>query len=191
MYIYMYMRRLDQRKPGKNTCVRQPCHVPFSRFFAYRNDLLLCYHCYRKPLLLYCVWFQVGSDSILHWTCCQIPSFELLSKHLRLIQSWAPHLIWCAPNLLQLAASTVISVGVGVCGGGGGGVCVYCMGRVDAFVNICKWGHTLLNKQANVDTPPTMDFLGVYYAKKITNSVKPSLKWVHLCRNINNLLLDG
>ena len=32
---YMYMCRLNQQKLGKNLCVRQSCHVPFSRFFAY------------------------------------------------------------------------------------------------------------------------------------------------------------
>ena len=32
---YIYMFRLDRRKPGENTCVRQSCHVPFLRLLTY------------------------------------------------------------------------------------------------------------------------------------------------------------
>ena len=34
-HTYMYMSRLDRRKLDENTCVRQSCYVPFSRFLAY------------------------------------------------------------------------------------------------------------------------------------------------------------
>ena len=59
-----------------------------------------------------------------------------------------------------------------------GGVFV-CWG---AFVNASKRGHTLVNEQVNMDTPPNVD---ACYAQEIKNSTKTCLKRVHLWRGMD------
>ena len=52
-------------------------------------------------------------------------------------------------------------VGMGlVCIRGCGWGCFRVCAWVSVFVNASKRGHTLVNEQANVDTPPNVDVLG-------------------------------
>ena len=52
--------RLDWQKLGENTCVRQSCHVPISRFLAYPTTVFILdfWSSTMEPVLLQAPWFN-------------------------------------------------------------------------------------------------------------------------------------
>ena len=74
----MYMFRLDRRKPVENTCVRQSCHVPFSKFLAHPTTTATprIEEVKETSCPLYSSWIECRSDGVTKTFLFALQRFE-------------------------------------------------------------------------------------------------------------------